>query len=79
MYKVKFLLKNIKKCGRCRCWRQMCNICTCKNGAHLVGCCAHVTIIWYLGYAKNLEGGIYALSEHLDSLFVSLDSSNEDE
>ena len=47
----------------------ICNYCTCRNGARTVGCCAHVIIIiWYLGYAENLEGGIHAQFEHLDTL-----------
>lgn len=30
--------------------------CTCKSGARILGCCAHITsVLWYLGYARHQQ------------------------
>ena len=48
--------------------------CTCKVGARVVGCCAHVaSIIWYLGYGRNLmkpKLGMCSKSSLLDAASI---------
>ncbi|XP_069130866.1 uncharacterized protein [Argopecten irradians] len=43
--------------------------CTCKVGARVVGCCAHVaSVLWYLGYKRHTE--YVATKNSLSSMFL---------
>ena len=60
--------------------------CTCKVGARVVGCCAHVaSIIWYLGYGRNMmkpKLGMCSKSYLLDAANIhtaTAKSSNKEE
>lgn len=58
--------------------------CTCKVGARVVGCCAHVaSVLWYLGYFRFLGTQLHPLKFHGSltdaSLLPETDSESESE
>ena len=43
--------------------------CTCKNGARVVGCCAHIaSIIWYLGFDRHIEKKVHSTKKAANAL-----------
>ena len=43
--------------------------CTCKNGARVVGCCAHIaSIIWYLGLDRHIEKKVHSTKKAANAL-----------
>lgn len=50
--------------------------CTCKVGARVVGCCAHVaSVLWYIGYQRHQEGVL--AQEKQSKLVQAVDDAGE--